>query len=98
MGCDEPRPSWMNDARERSDRRWERINALREKIKDVPLSAFTADYALALCIVIDPQVIEGRHVDNDGKKDEALDKLEAFFVEREKAPPKKPRKTARRRP
>lgn len=92
MGCDEPRPSWMIDARERSDRRWARIEALREKLKGVPLFDFTADYALALCIIVDPQVIEGRHVDNDGKKDEALDKLEAFFAEREKASRKKPLK------
>ena len=92
MGCDEPRPSWMDDARERSDRRWARIRAMQEKLKTVSLSAFRADHAIDICIVMEPSIVETT-VRNEHKIDAALDRLDAVFAARTK--PAKPRRRPR---
>ena len=77
-----PMEGYYDAERAASSRRWERIRKLRRRLAKTPLSEFTADYALALCIVTDPSVIEGSYSRHEAKIDEALDKIEAFYKKR----------------
>lgn len=83
MGCDERFDTddcWRE--REAMERRRERADKMRRRLAETPLSKFTADYTLDICI------INGLHITNSlgdvitSRLDEALDRLEKFFKDR----------------
>ena len=68
------------------DRRRERTETMRKRLAKTPLSTFTADYTLDICIVSDSSIL-GSRADmgfaRDRALDEALQRLESFFYMRD---------------
>lgn len=91
-----PMEDYYAGARAESDRRWARIRSMQAKLPSLPMSAFTAADALAICAVMEPAILE-KASSKDAKLDAALDRLEAVVASRTK-PDKKPSRTRRRRP
>jgi hypothetical protein len=71
-----PMEPWLDARRAESSRYWDRVRDARKKLASVPLSAFTADYALDIC-----RVMEGGRSDEE-KSRKSLERIEAFFTKR----------------
>lgn len=76
-----PMDGYYDKERDERERRWNRIHAMRVKLASVPLTAFTAGFTLAICIVLEPAILD-KVVEKDRKIDEALDMLETFLEAR----------------
>lgn len=73
-----PMEGYWDARRAESDRRWERVRAMRVRLAETPALAFMADFTFAICLILEPDIVgdAGR----DRKVEEALDKLEAFYA------------------
>lgn len=84
---------WLDARRDERDRLWARRDALEERLKPMPLSAFTFGQFADLRLLADRSAVSERSSDLV----KALERLEAAFPAPQSKPAKKKLRASRRR-